>query len=849
MYILTSEVLPAPDVAVGGKASNLFRLVQAGFRVPRFAVVPQAVLAPEHPATLAEIGKELLTFFPDTPFFAVRSSALVEDGAQLSYAGQFLTCLFVRREELLDKIQLVWHSAFEERVQLYGQGAPLTGLSVIVQEMMEATAAGVAFGVNVATGNRQEKLVSALWGLGEGLVSGALDADTFTIGAQGIETRLAHKPSQVVFDRSAGKGTTLADVPTNKQDLPAISETCLRTLAEWLDRLAVLYSKPQDIEFALVGEELYLLQTRPITGLATLTNRQDVYTLWDNSNIIESYPHVTTPLTFSFISKSYETAYKLFGKYLGVSEKVIHQHAHVFSNTLGFINGRVYYNLKTWYNMLAMLPSYQLNAQYMEKMMGVKERFDVPKSFFVSKGEARWRIIKTVSLMIVRFWNLPKKRRQFVELVNKTIETYKTIEYHKKNAHELMQLYLDFERILLNEWKAPLLNDFFAMIYFGRLQKLCEKYKVSKNPNIHNDLLCGSSDIISTQPIHRTVEIATFIAERPELKNTFLREDAQSVWQRLDLPTVADDWRILQDLIRRYIADFGERCMGELKLETISYRQAPELFINVLKAYITQDITAKSTSSNVEKDIRMQAMREVQANLGNNFWRRWTFFNTLRRARDLVSARENLRYERTRAFGVVREIFTQIGKNFYANDIINEARDIFFLSKEEIFAFIEGKAITQDIKSLIDLRKKEHELFKTLPAPAERFATYGAIYHANDFFNQQKVESIEGDLKGIGCCPGLIRARVCIVHNPSEIASLQGKILVTHSTDPGWVVLFPSASAILVERGSLLSHSAIVAREMGKPCIVGVTGLLKTLRQDSLIEMNGSTGEIKIIEL
>jgi len=106
---------------------------------------------------------------------------------------------------------------------------------------------------------------------------------------------------------------------------------------------------------------------------------------------------------------------------------------------------------------------------------------------------------------------------------------------------------------------------------------------------------------------------------------------------------------------------------------------------------------------------------------------------------------------------------------------------------------------------------------------------------------------MEGDLKGIGCCPGRVKGKVRVILNPDEISSLEGDILVTSSTDPGWVTLFPSASAIIVERGSLLSHSAIVSREMGKPCIVSVTGLLKTLKTGDEIEMDGGTGEIKII--
>ena len=151
------------------------------------------------------------------------------------------------------------------------------------------------------------------------------------------------------------------------------------------------------------------------------------------------------------------------------------------------------------------------------------------------------------------------------------------------------------------------------------------------------------------------------------------------------------------------------------------------------------------------------------------------------------------------------------------------------------------------MKGLVALRKKEFDGFKKLNQPSERFASYGAVYHANDFYGTDKIELIEGDLKGIGCCPGIVRAKAMVVLDPSEVTSLNGCILITSSTDPGWVTLFPSASAIIVERGSLLSHSAIVSREMGKPCIVSVTGLLKRIKSGDEIEMDGSTGQIKMI--
>ncbi len=864
-YYRSSDARPEGCI-IGGKAKNLFTLIKNGIRVPSFVVIPQEELAALVPkaiqnqdyATISEFINQieiptefvetLLGEFPGNQWFAVRSSAIDEDGVEFSFAGQFESHLFVPKAAIAQKIKSVWQSAFSTRVEEYRKNNKLTskfGIAVIIQVMVDADIAGVAFGMNPVNGNTAEQLVSAVYGLGEGLVSGELDSDNYIIKDNSVSSQLANKTNKLVMDAANG-GTVKVPVEPKLQNASSLTDKQVLEIGKVLNQLYTIYKHHQDIEFAWKDGELYLLQARPVTTVNKINTPQGEYILWDNSNIIESYPGVTTPLTFSFISKSYEGAYKLFSQFMGVSKDVIKENERVFANTLGLINGRVYYNLKTWYHMLAMLPGYSINARFMEKMMGVKEQFDIPETYRLSKGKAWWRIFKMVVQMYGRFLALPRKRREFMVLLDNTISRYKNINFKEKNPGELMHLYLDFERILLNEWKAPLLNDFFAMIWFGMLQKRCAKYAFSSNPNIHNDLLCGSSDIISIQPIHRSIALATAISADPELKRLFEVNSEAVIWAEIGRQSNAFQIAIKKE-IDRYIADFGERCIGELKLETISYTQDPAKFVKILKSYITSGITTDSTSGKIEESLRRKAEEEMNEGLKYNPLKKWILKGTLKKARELVSSRENLRDERTRAFGIVREIFSHIGLQFQKQGVIENDRHIFYLTKEEIFSYIEGTSVTQNIKGLIALRMAEFDRYKQQDAPSERFATYGTVYNLNDFFSTGKVELIEGDLKGIGCCPGKVRAKVRVIRDPGEVNSLDGDILVTSSTDPGWVTLFPSASGIIVERGSLLSHSAIVSREMGKPCIVSVTGLLKTLKTGDWVEMDGGTGVIKLI--
>ena len=176
--------------------------------------------------------------------------------------------------------------------------------------------------------------------------------------------------------------------------------------------------------------------------------------------------------------------------------------------------------------------------------------------------------------------------------------------------------------------------------------------------------------------------------------------------------------------------------------------------------------------------------------------------------------------------------------------VIVEVKDIFYLELSEV---LDLKAQKSNFKTLIEERQLTYRKYENKEVPVERFFTYGKVFSDDYIYATDKLEPITGDLSGIGCCPGRITGKVRVIKDPKEFKTLNGDILVTTSTDPGWITLFPSASAIVVERGSLLSHSAIVSREMGIPCIVGVAGLLRTLKTGDEIQLDGSTGKIKIL--
>jgi pyruvate,water dikinase len=224
----------------------------------------------------------------------------------------------------------------------------------------------------------------------------------------------------------------------------------------------------------------------------------------------------------------------------------------------------------------------------------------------------------------------------------------------------------------------------------------------------------------------------------------------------------------------------------------------------------------------------------------------------IRRARARVRDRENLRFERTRVFGRVRRIVLELGKRFMAAGLLGDSRDIFYLEIHEVLGAVEGTATSIALDKLSDTRRAEFDEYRAEPSPADRFETRGMVHEGNRFAQSMPNDApteAGGDVRaGTGCYPGIVRGVVRVVRDPRHADLLPGEILVAERTDPGWIMLFPRTAGLLVERGSLLSHSAIVSRELGIPSIVAIHGLTAWLRTGDIVELDGRSGSVRLLE-
>jgi phosphohistidine swiveling domain-containing protein len=270
----------------------------------------------------------------------------------------------------------------------------------------------------------------------------------------------------------------------------------------------------------------------------------------------------------------------------------------------------------------------------------------------------------------------------------------------------------------------------------------------------------------------------------------------------------------------------------------VTHGDDPSFLLRLIREYARRGTAPPDPAR--EAAVRSAAEGVVRDRLGGV--RRRVFFTVLGQARARIRDRENLRFERTRVFGAVRRIFLGIGARLAESGRLDGARDVFYLRVDEVFAHLDGTGASADLRALAERRRAEFAAYERAPALPDRFETYGPP--ADFAAALAPAPPVEGALQGTGCSPGVVRAPVRIVRDPHQAGELEGHILVAERTDPGWTLLFPAVLGVLVQRGSLLSHSAIVAREMALPCVVGVPGLLESLRDGEVVEMDGTAGTI-----
>ncbi|MDB5179286.1 MAG: hypothetical protein JWN01_1229 [Patescibacteria group bacterium] len=771
----------------GTKADNLSRLAAAGFNVPKFYVVPPTATARTAGAAFVDWSHT-----HGVKSVAIRSSGTIEDGKDQSFAGQFTTLLGVSGADQfttgIDKVlSSRAHAAYSKaRGSVYA----------IVQEYIEPDIAGVIFSVNPANGN-QEFVINVAAGVGTAVVEG-------------------REAQQYFVDRLDWSDVT--KVTHGEREL--LAQAQIKQLCQIATQAEVLFGTLQDIEWAIKDDTVYVLQSRPVTSVNHLR-------LWDSSNISESFPGVVLPLTFSIAKRGYQLAYKAQAYAAGLSWYELEADHRTFDGMIGIFNGRMYYNLLHWYRFIALFPGSSNNQKYLDDQIatqgeGIRQA--------ATARSLRFRL-KFYLRILYRAVFFRYELRRFYRRFQQFEDDMRALP-GVGDSQVLLRRYTHIEQTIVPHFGRTVDNDFFVMIYHGWLKRLLSEV-IPDNTSIIGSL----NGVVSAEQATSLYDLAEQLRADQPARKLLVAGD----YAALDKHLAGGP---LEAAITRYIETFGHRFAGDQKIEVENPTLQEHGVYKLMRAYVqlsNSELTSRMTESRAKSS---QVELKIKTRLGP--LRRLMYVALLSRLKHHLRLREKNRLLRGKAYNYMRELFPKLGRALADEGVLEAGNDIFYLQIEEIYDLVQGSLITNDLAKRIKRRTEAYRGFADMDMP-ERFITTSLSSLEKITVTKNARPPVSGAaLTGLISSPGTIEGRVVVLRDP-VIPDEPYDILVAEHTDPGWTPLIALAKGVIVEHGGMLSHAAIITRELGIPSIIGVAGATRELKTGMIVRINTQKSSVEIL--
>jgi pyruvate,water dikinase len=813
----------------GGKGGALARLYQANYPVPDgFVILPTAFIDDElTPEAWTQVQAHLhrLRGTDAEATFAVRSSAMSEDSAQASFAGEFETVLNVHTdEEILQAIHTVYHSRQSERVRAYSQAKGMGAaheVAVVVQRLVRAESAGVLFTANPVTGQRDQAMISAAWGLGEAIVGGLVTPDTLIVDKATGRVLTRETADKQVMTVLLGSGTEEQPVPEAKRYAPVLSDEEAAELVRLGVQIETLYGMPVDIEWTLAPEkrkrQFAIVQARPITALPE--PEPPAPTEWKlpkgsyiamRNNIVELMADPLTPLFGTLGRAAINTSFDrlltdFFGRPDCMPEEII-----IAVNEYAYYNGSL---------TLGQITRMLLGSVRMLKYMftGAVERWtEAGRPHYVATVEhwqaARWRELPSTELLsTVR------------DLSEAAIDAYMAL----------------VSGVLPAAW----ISEALFTITYGKLIKRRD------DPTAPTYLL--GFDSIPIRAEKSLYDLAEWVRTRAGLTTYLNNTPAQQLATQLGNDQVppdvdADDWREWQSRFQAYLQHYGHTIYN-LDFATPVPADDPAPLLETCKLFISGQGVNPHMRQQAAAERREQATQSVLNRLKG--LRLNLFRKLIAPAQRYAPLREDGLADVGLSYPLLRQMLRELGRRFVEGGMIEQPDDVFWLKQDEV----EQAVGRLDRGGALDC------LSATIP---QRKATWRAARRAAPpmMLPQMKFLGIDigelkarkggrkGDtLKGVAASPGCVTGPACVLSGPEDFAQMKtGDVLVAAITTPAWTPLFVRAAAVVTDVGGPLSHGSIVAREYGIPAVLGTGAATKRICSGQVITVDGSAGVVTL---
>lgn len=892
-HIIDYTQSPA-DHEVGGKFSQQAQLIDAGLPVPKFVCLSRAFYESVVESKINQIGALLgkihfddhksithgsdslkaliegviLTeqqesqileafeqHFQDEVLVSIRASTVgyiqeeSEDSVSNPFAGMSESFLYVPKDQVIEKVKQCWASGFSQESLIYrhSQGMNLMGFGVAVgiQEMVFGTKSFVMFTADPKTAARDTIIISG-YGIGEGVVQERVAVDHYFINGktQAITSKTDTKSSQLVFDSEIGYGLKEADVDPEKQNPPCLEEAELRQLVDLGAKVEQLFSLPQDIEGTITEDgKIYLLQSRPI---ALDFDRQLV---WTNTNVTESYPGVSSTLTYTHAKYFYRVIFRDLYRRLGVSNETIWSNFQPLDSMIGYLKGHIYYCLSHFYLLHKQNPLYPLFGSHWENMIGLRSSFQTHETSkfkqIINKVRTGLGIGKALINILADYFNHDKSMYRYHRWWEQRIASMRGKSFVGEDPLKLVNLFYDVWTEVGREWGVTLTTDAYLIPMYGWAEILFKKWDLEKDdPGLLSDLLCGDEKLLSVEIILSAVSLAEQVRSDSNLRQHFENKDEKSLWNSLAAGEMEDSFT---ENVKRHLHLYGDRGLQELKVEQPSLRDTPWVLMRMIRQYALQEVTVQSFREH-EDQVRIKADRRLHELLQGHPYRLKLLQKVLLpRLRRLIRHRENSRYCRSELFGFSKQIFNGLAHYFVSRGVLEKHSDIYHLTQEEVFGYVNGMGVTENLQAVADLRRSEYEVYLQTET-AEQITTLGAVPD-NELIEVNTSEYGEDSLIGLGSSAGRVQGRAKVVTDPNSVDDIgNDMILIARETDPGWLFLMLASKGMVVERGSMLSHTAITGRKFGIPTIVALSNATRIIPDGALIEIDGSSGVVTILD-
>ncbi|ATI53338.1 phosphoenolpyruvate synthase [Bacillus cereus group sp. BfR-BA-01445] len=786
--------------------------------------IREVIMAVQIPSDVVEAVAHYLSRFGNEHAYAVRSSATAEDLPYASFAGQQDTYLnIIGKEAILQHVRKCWASLFTERAVMYrmqnGFEHNQVSICVVVQKMVFPEASGILFTADPITSSRKILSIDASFGLGEALVSGLVSADNYKVKEGKIVDKVISTKKVAIYALKEG-GTETKQINSAQQKIQTLSEQQILQLAQIGRQIEAYFGCPQDIEWCLVDNAFYIVQSRPITTLYPIPEEND-----EGNHVYISVGHqqmmtdAMKPLGLSFFLLTTSAPMRKAGGRLFVdaTQRLASPASRDYLiNTLGKSDPLIRDALTTVVerdNFITLLPDEETEKSASKSKPPVSLQPEIENDPAI------------------------------------VTELIKNSEASLEELKENMQLksgvdVLDFILEDIQQLKKVLFNpQSIAVIMAGMnastwINEKMEQWLGEKN----------AADTLSQSVQNNiTSEMGLALMEVADVIRPY--EEVITYLQHVENDSFLDEFvqfkggEKAREAIDAFLNKYGMRCSGEIDITKTRWSEKPTTIIPMILNNI-RDFEYGASKRKFEEGLQEALKKEEELvdrlqQLPDGKQKVEETKRMIRNIRNFIGYREYPKYGMINRYFIYKQALLKEAEQLVQSGVIHEVDDIYYLTFEELHEVVRTKKLSYD---LIHKQKNDYKLYEKL-TPPRIMTSDGEI-----ITGKYKRENLPVDaIAGLPVSSGLVEGRARVILNMEDANLEEGDILVTAFTDPGWTPLFVSIKGLVTEVGGLMTHGAVIAREYGLPAVVGVENATKLIKDGQRIRVHGTEGYIEVL--